>query len=201
MPSGEEIQRYLAAALRLMTGRSDAVRMLDISADGFWNSFFAIVVAGPVLVVGWVSAVNGLDGAPATLPGRIGLLLVFAAIDLATWIVPLVLLALVARPLGVSDRFVPYVVASNWGSVITAWLSLPALLLALLFGSRNDLAATIGLVLFVVSLVLSWRLTNAVLNRGPGPATAVFALSLVAGFATLFLLRGLVGLDGPQPSG
>ncbi len=201
MPSGDEIQRYLTAAWRLMLGRSDAVRLLDLSADGFWNSFFAIVVAAPVLVVGWVSAVNGLDDQPAGLPGRIGLLVVFALIDLATWIVPLVVLAFVLRPLGLGDRFVPYVVASNWGSVIAAWLSLPAVLMSMVLGSRHDAAATVGLLLFIVSLVLSWRLTNSVVNRGAGAATAVFAIALGVGLATLFLLRAQFGLDLPQSSG
>ena len=35
----------LTGAWRLMLGKADGLRLLDLSADGFWNSFFAIVVA------------------------------------------------------------------------------------------------------------------------------------------------------------
>ena len=49
MPSGDDIQAYLAGAWRLMMGKPDGVRALDVSADGFWNSFFAILVAFPAL--------------------------------------------------------------------------------------------------------------------------------------------------------
>ena len=54
MPSVEDIQQYLTGAWRMMMGKPDGLRLLDISADGFWNSFFAIVVALPALIVGWV---------------------------------------------------------------------------------------------------------------------------------------------------
>ena len=54
----DEIQRYLTGAWRMMMGKADGLRLLDLSADGFWNSFFAIVVALPALIVGWVGVAN-----------------------------------------------------------------------------------------------------------------------------------------------
>ena len=39
----------------------DGLRLLDLSVDGFWNSFFAIVIALPPLAVSWVGAANDLS--------------------------------------------------------------------------------------------------------------------------------------------
>ncbi len=61
MPSAEEIQLYLTGAWRMMMGKADGLRLLDLSADGFWNSFFAIVIALPALIVGWVGVANELS--------------------------------------------------------------------------------------------------------------------------------------------
>ena len=58
MPSFAEIQRYLTGAWRMMNGRPDGIRLLDITADGFWNSFFAIAVALPAMFAGWVTIAN-----------------------------------------------------------------------------------------------------------------------------------------------
>ena len=52
MPSTDDIYRQLTGVWQMMTGKPDGIRLLDLSADGFWNSFFAIVVAVPALIVG-----------------------------------------------------------------------------------------------------------------------------------------------------
>lgn len=54
MPSFEEIQFYFSAVWRSMTGQPEALNDLNTSADGFWHSFYAILVALPPLLIGWV---------------------------------------------------------------------------------------------------------------------------------------------------
>ena len=58
MLTADETQASLIGAWRLMLGKVDGLRLLDLSADGFWNSFFAIVIAAPALIVGWVGIAN-----------------------------------------------------------------------------------------------------------------------------------------------
>ena len=70
MPRVEEIQQYLTGAWRMMMGKPDGIRLLDISADGFWNSFFAIAIALPALIAGWVTLANTLS--PASCRSAIG---------------------------------------------------------------------------------------------------------------------------------
>lgn len=193
MPAAEEIQQYLTGAWRMMTGRADGLRMLDVSADGFWNSFFAIVVACPALVVGWVAFANELG-----LGGGVGVRLVtvirLAIVDIGSWVLPLVGLALVARPAGISDRFVPYVVASNWASALLVWIMLPPALIRLFWPAGEDFASLLSLVLFLVTLVLLWRLTNIAIGKGPAMATAVFSGMFAVSLIVLFVLQLATGL-------
>ena len=196
MPPAEDIQQYLTGAWRLMMGKPDGIRLLDISADGFWNSFFAIVISLPALVVGWVAVANELSQDPDVASGRFSIFLRLGLVDIGAWVLPLAALALVAKPAGIGGRFVHYVVATNWGSALIVWSMLPPALLRLFFPAASDTASAISLVLFAISMVLSWRLTNAALGRGPSIASAVFAGMFAVSLAVLFALQALFGLSG-----
>ncbi|MDP3897823.1 MAG: transporter [Mesorhizobium sp.] len=196
MPTSVDIQRYMTGAWQLMMGKPDGMRLLDVSADGFWNSFLAIAIALPALIVGWVAIANGTGD--AEIGGRLSILLRLAAIDLLAWVLPLVALAFIARPVGMADRFVHYVVASNWASALIVWLMLPVALLNLLLPEQTEVADAVSLVVFLLAMVLTWRMTNAVLGKGPALATAIFVFVLVVSMA---LLVGLQSLFGLMPSG
>ena len=196
MLSVDETSSSLTGAWRLMLGKADGLRLLDLSADGFWNSFFAIVVAAPAMIVGWVGTANEI-GDPNAFAGRLGMLVRLATVDLGSWLLPLVALALVASRAGIGDRFVHYVVASNWASAITAWMLLPSALIRLFLPSGNPVAELVWLVLVVLSLVLTWRMTNAAIGKGAAVGSAVFAGMLVVSLAVLFGLVALLGITVP----
>ena len=198
MPAIEDIQRYLTGVWLMMTGRPDGIRLLDLSADGFWNSFFAIVVALPALIVGWAGVVNDLGAEPDVFGSPVSILLRLAVVDVGTWLLPLALLAVVAPYAGISDRFVHYVVASNWASALLIWLIAPAALLRLFAPSLQGAAEILSLALFAVSMALTWRLTNAALGKGPWIATAVFAGMFIASLVILFVLQSAFGLSAPD---
>ncbi|MDX8502839.1 transporter [Mesorhizobium sp. VK4C] len=197
MLSADETYASLAGAWRLMFGKADGLRMLDLSADGFWNSFFAIVVAAPALIVGWVGIANEI-GDPNAFAGRLSMLLRLATVDIGSWVLPLVVLALVAPRVGIGGRFVHYVVASNWASAIIAWLMLPSALLRLFVPSPDEVSGLVSLLLFALSMVLTWRMTNATIGKGPAVGTAVFAGMFVASLLVLFGLQALLGIDIPD---
>ncbi len=195
MPPVEEVNRSLYASWRMMLGHRDALRMHDLSADGFWNSFFAIAVAVPALVVGWVAIADDLAANPTLFASRLSVVVRLALVDLSSWIVPLVLLAFVAPYARMRDRFVHYVVATNWGSAIFVWMMLPPALLRLVFPGAGQGVTLLSVIIFLVTLVLGWRLTNAALERGPAVATAVFSGMLFASLVVLFTLQALLGLS------
>ena len=191
--TADETQASLTGAWRLMLGKADGTRLLNLTADGFWNSFYAIAIAVPALVVGWVGVANEI-GDPDAFASRLSLLLRLAAIDLGAWVLPLVGLAIIAPHAGIGNRFVAYVVASNWASAIIAWLMLPAALARMFLSSGNGVTGIISLFCFVLSMVLSWRMTNAVIGRGPAAGVAVFVGMFAASMAVLFGLQSLFGI-------
>lgn len=194
MPTADEIEIYLKGALRLMRGKADGLKMLDLSADGFWNSFFAVVLALPAFVVGWVAVANDLSRDPEIVGGRFSIFFRLGFIDVGTWLIPLALLALAAKPAGLANRFVAYVVATNWAQVIIVWMMAPPALLQLFVPQARAFVEFATLTLFFVALGLTWRLTNAVLARGPAAATALFAAMLIAALFVLLTLQALLGL-------
>lgn len=200
MLSSDETYASLTGAWRLMLGKPDGLRLLDLSADGFWNSFFAIVVAAPALIVGWVGLANEIGDTNA-FAGRFTMLIRLATVDISTWVLPLVGLALVAPRAGIGGRFVHYVVASNWASAIIAWMMLPAALIRLFLPSTNEFAVLAALLLFALSMILTWRMTNVAIGRGAAVGTAVFAGMFVASLAVWFGMEALLGIGAPnQPT-
>jgi len=55
----------------------------------------------------------------------------------------------------------------------------------------------VSLLLFVASLVLTWRMTNAAIGRGAAMGSAVFAGMFVASLVVLFTLQSLLGIPIP----
>jgi hypothetical protein len=197
MLSSDETYASLTGAWRLMLGKADGLRLLDLSVDGFWNSFFAIVVAAPALIVGWVGLANEI-GDPNAFAGRFSMLIRLATVDIGAWVLPLVGLALVAPRAGIGGRFVHYVVASNWASAIIAWMMLPAALIRLFLPSTNEFAVLASLLLFALSMILTWRMTNVAIGRGAAVGTAVFAGMFVASLVVLFGLQALLDIGAPN---
>ena len=191
MADMNDIQRSLLGAWRLMTGRADGLRLLDISADGFWNSFFAIPVALPALAIGWLMAANGIaeDGG-----GRLPIVLTLAVVDLSVWVVPLVAFVLAAPQFGLSDRVAHLVVAYNWGEALMSWLALPVALFVLTFDVSQQTSDAVMLLLFIVLTVLGWRLVVTALGKGPGVGSAVFGGLFVVSLVVLIALERLMGI-------
>lgn len=196
MLSADETQAALTGAWRTMLGKADGLRMLDLSVDGFWNSFFSILVAMPAMIVSWVGIANEI-GDPDAVAGRFGLVLRLAAVDIGTWVLPLVGLALIGPRAGIGGRFVHYVVASNWASAIIAWLMLPSALVRLFVPAANQAASLLSLALFIASMVLTWRMTNVAIGKGAAVGTAVFVGMFVASLIVLFALQSLLGITVP----
>lgn len=193
MLSADETYASLTGAWRLMLGKADGLRLLDLSADGFWNSFFAIVVAAPALIVNWVGIANYI-GDPNGFAGRLGILIGLAIMDIGSWVLPLIVLGLVASRVGIGGRFVHYVVATNWASAIIAWIFLPLSLIQLFLPPTNEVVGLMAYVSLAVSMVLTWIVTNAAIGRGAAVGTAVFAGMFVLWWTVQSGLAALLGI-------
>jgi hypothetical protein len=111
----------LAGAFQIMLGRPEGLNRLDLSLRGFWQSFAAIILVLPFALVGLVSTRHMMGAAGDELrPLGSGDLAIETVAILLDWVAfPLVFAAL-ARPLGLGARYVPFIVARNWASVVIA---------------------------------------------------------------------------------
>lgn len=169
-------------AIDLAVGRrANGWAKLDVSADGFWNSFFAIPACLPALLVTWLAhgtllAGEGRPVSPAAL------VLSLAFIELAIWLSTLGAFLLAARPLGWPERAVPAIIALNWASVPIAYArAAPAALIVLM--GMGEGVAFVMLVVEVLILVAYWRVLSAALERPVPMVAGVFLATLLLGYA------------------
>jgi hypothetical protein len=194
MPSSENIQLYLTGAWRMMMGKVDGLRLLDLTADGFWNSFFAIVVALPPLMVGWVGVANEFSMSSTDFGSRFSIAARFAVIDLAVWVLPIVVLAAVVSRVGLADRFVHLVVASNWASALFIWLTVPLPLAGLIWSLGPETRISLSLVLLALNLFVTWRVTHIAVAKGAATTTAIVAAMLFMSLVVQAFLMAALGL-------
>lgn len=199
IPSVEEVQSNFLASWRLMQGKADAVRQLDLSADGFWNSFFAFVVAIPPLFILWTS--EAIEVAPANFGARLGVVLRLAVIEAVAWVGPILLVAYVLHQMGRRDRIAAFVVANNWGTALVSWIVLPIIMMITLVPSLEQVGVLLLLIAFVAVLVLFWRLNDSVLGMGPIVATGSVIAMVGLSFLADYMLRSLLALPYVPSSG
>jgi hypothetical protein len=186
MPGASEVRFYLAGLWQLIRGDATGLQKLDISDRGLLRSFWAILWCLPAMAISWLWWRElYLRGMPRNteLGGifffRLGML------EFANWLVPLVLIGLMAWGLGLGRKYHAMVVAVNWLSVpfayaygllslllmlapgLTGFLSLIwlFLMIALVFsisrifrficGPHPLMVATLTMVLIVPTMLLS----------------------------------------------
>jgi hypothetical protein len=124
-----------------------------------------------------------------------------ALVDFAAWVAPLVLLAAVAARVGMRDRFVHYVVSTNWASGIIAWLLLPPIILRAFVPTATEFSALLSLIVFIASMVFIWRLTNVALGKGAAVATAIFSGMVAASLLVVYALEWVLAIPAIAPAG
>ncbi|AAN34200.1 hypothetical protein P053_01595 [Brucella abortus 01-4165] len=195
MPSLDDIFRYFRGAWKMMLGRKDGLNFLDISAEDFWASFYAIAVALPPLFASWVAYAANLTAGREEAGTRFLIVTRTAVVDIGAWLVPLVIIGLLAKRIGIAKRYATYVIAINWGNALLAWLFTPITLLQLFFPGRFDVATLFAFVMFGISIVLSYRLTFVALQRPHTYAAPFFACVFIGSLFLTALLQQLLGIS------
>ncbi|MEK1890625.1 MAG: hypothetical protein AAAB35_24275 [Phyllobacterium sp.] len=183
----------------MMNGHADGLDMLDFSEDGFWQSFHAITISLPPLILGWIIFANDMIALRPETGNRFSIMGRVAFVDLAAWIVPLIVLALSARRLGLSKRFSPYVVASNWGTAIGAWLMVPATIVRVIVPDWPGFTTALSLLLYAGIMLLTYRLTHVALKKSYAYTAAFFVVLIIGSLFLMVVLQGLLGISLPDP--
>jgi nitrate reductase NapE component len=154
----EEALHGVWGAVRIIRHDPKAFEEFNISADGFWRSFAAIV---PTAVLAWPLFLSAhqlsIESAPSEQkpPTEFDLAQDYAYLCLAFLLWPLVAVAL-AKAFGVAQTYSRYIIAYNWVSVPAIALGLIPHLLHLsgLIGRQSTIV--LSLVVFIGLAYISW---------------------------------------------
>ena len=182
MITGLEIRAALEGSWHLLRNRPQGMAYFDQSIQGFWRSFQVIFLLLPLAVISSAAErrliltesdalERGFSDGSFWTSMALGL-----GID---WIALPVILAALAGPLGVSSRYVPFVVARNWTSLLTA---VPYVAIALLYLMGLIAAGTmvfLSLICLVAVLWYRFLVTRISLQAGVGLAIGIVVLDVV----------------------
>ncbi len=163
MPPRSEIEGSLYGAWRLVLRDPDSLNYFNISADGFWRSFFAAAIVAPLFFISSLLSLNLVaDDAAAAAPAFSFVALAFNFV--VAWVGYVVLMFPVTRLLNLESRYAAYVIVWNWTAVLQVALLFAAALLrgsGLFSGGVGD-AALIAAVL--TSLYIAYLVARAALG-------------------------------------
>lgn len=108
----EQIARGIGGALLLARFDARGMQLFDLSADGFWDSFFGAVLVAPVAIY-WL-----VVGFPETTASTAWVITVEVIRYLVGWVLFPAVMIPIARGLRVSANYVPFVIAYNWSMVV-----------------------------------------------------------------------------------
>ncbi|MYZ49030.1 hypothetical protein [Propylenella binzhouense] len=171
-----------------MNGDAAGLRILDISVEGFWRSFAAILfvvlfslpvlVAEPTLLAG--------EGGQATAT-RAPMLLQIVAI-LVDWVAFPLIFAALARPLGLGGQYVPYIVGRNWSSVIVSGIYAAVLVPYLLGVLPAGIVPYLLFAVFGLALRFSYLVARIALGVPASLAVPIVVLEVLVSLVVEFTL-------------
>ncbi|WP_099865795.1 hypothetical protein [Pararhizobium haloflavum] len=202
MTTSSDIGRYLSGVERLTRNDAKGFHRLDLTADGFWTSFAAIPYALPAFAVSWMHYRGAYAAAAgdAALTG-LGFYVRLALIDIVNWLAPILIVAFVAAPLGLSANFARWVIATNWLSLPVAYVMAVPVALMMIAPSLETIAVIMSLVFFVLVIAVFFRVTRLAFDNDVPVALAITVGLVVLSFAMTGMLQAAFGLSfEPIPS-
>lgn len=184
--AADDVTRSLAASWRLLRADAKALPDLDLSREGFWRSYLALVLIVPSMipVLAAERTLAGLSngGGLFDAPGLIGTIV--TAEILAILAVPALLVGL--APNQVHDpRFTGFIIAWNWAAILSAALmAVPATVFALGW-SNPGIAGFQSLAFAAIVLRLRYCVARATFGAAGGVAGAIACASALADYAVL----------------
>lgn len=186
MPTWPEIARSLHGAWRLARFDPNGMNYFDLSIGGFWRSFGAAAVVLPVYI--YFVAVN-FDGTDASTAWFV---IVKVLAYGAAWAAYPIVMVGIARILNLTGNYIPFIVASNWASVLQVLLFIPVNTVVGFGGVENNGGATLYLLTMMIVLAYQWFVARTALQTTVGIAAGLVAVDLFLGLLVAGLFDSLV---------
>jgi hypothetical protein len=158
------VRHSLKAAGHMAMFKTNTIGEFDVSYEGFFRSFAAMLIAAPLyplIVIGErmiVIQATAIEQG-ARLMGIQGLTLAYCLIEagsyVASWLLFPLVMVFIAKLIGAGARYVPFIVAYNWGTCIV--LAVTAAMHLLHLAGIATLQTTAFLYYPVVGFALAYR--------------------------------------------
>jgi len=163
----------------LLEGRLDGLKWLDFSDRGFWRSWWALVFCLPPMLLSWAAfRITYLSTMPDGASTGPTFILGLAVVDISSWILCYLALAVVMTIVGYAAFIRPMIIALNWLSVPLQWLGVVVSLMQVFAPLETELYVPISLGLLLISAVAYFLVIRQIAERKSTPALA-FLLTLV----------------------
>ncbi len=169
----------IRAAWDLFLVRPGALGRFDLTVLGFWRSFAGFLFCLPAnfLLMAAdrrIAADSGVE--TGSLSDGAWLQLLDMGLE---WTVFPLLLALIARPLGLARGFVPFIIVRNWAAVILSALSALSVLPFLAGLVGIDITLVLNVLTLGISLQFTYRIARMTLGVPAFTAIGLVVLDLV----------------------
>lgn len=169
MISVPEIRSSLTGAVMLAKRAPDALSYFDLSTDGFYRSFYAMLLAAPLFALE-----NTFDYKSfATDTALVPFILLLCLALWISWGSYLVVMGILARYMGFGDRFGSFVIVYNWAqlALILLWLPITVIATGIL---PPGVGGLLNLIFIAATYVYLWYILKVTL-RTTGYLAAGFA--------------------------
>lgn len=175
MPNARDVAQALYAAWRLMRLDARGFAWFDLSAEGFWRSFFAAALVAPAYVV--IVAIEFSQRPVDSSALWVGFVLIVGyALEWIVW--PLAAIP-ITRLLGLSANYVALIVATNWINVPQSLLVAGAGALDQWAGLAAVMGPFLSLAATLYVLIYQWFVTRVALESPGLTAAGVVVLQVL----------------------
>lgn len=179
-------RRSFEAACMLAVRNEKAWDEFELTSDGFFKSFSALLLVIPLNILFDLFAVRlaevrtvGQGGTVAQGAYGYGEALFSTAVLGVEWLIFPLVSALLVWFLRLQSRFVPFIVAHNWGRVVTELLNLPAIALFSMGLIDHQIAMDLLFIALGLTLYFRFYIAQSALGVGWGLAIAIAVLELL----------------------
>jgi len=181
LPGFEEILRALRGAWRLFLRDETGYEQFNTTIGGFWRSFAVILLIFPLYYIAFQAEQQIMETASKDTAIMIGETS-FASVAMALiidWFAYPALMAVLARMLNLGGRYVAYIIAYNWTSLLLMGLMMPSFLLFLSGFIEPGTAMGVNFTLTVFALYIHWYVALSALKVSGIQASAFVAIDLL----------------------
>ncbi len=146
-----EVSTSITQSLGIVSGDAQSIDRLNLTEEGFWHSFVAIILILPIYLFAAGVAVEQVGGEDAS-PSAIGLTISLVI----QWTIWPIVVAVVARQMQWGANYLRYIVAYNWTSVWVMLVLLPPVVLFKLGVTNESITNLFVLATFAATLWMRW---------------------------------------------